>query len=88
MVNRKFEKFPHTNDPLEELNNQQKMLEQLNLENGFLNPGQYQEEEGKLSYDGRYRLWKEMWLLAYLGKPISYKSNVSCGRSALGQSIW
>jgi hypothetical protein len=58
-------------EPLEELNDQQRVLEHLNLETGFLTPRQYQEEAGKISYDGRYRLWKEMWLLAYLGKSVS-----------------
>lgn len=63
--------IPFEDSPLEELNDQQRILEQLNLETGFLNPRQYQEEVGRLSYDGRYRLWKEMWLLAYLGKSVS-----------------
>lgn len=58
-------------EPLDELNDQQRLLERLNLETGFLTPRQYQEEAGKISYDGRYRLWKEMWLLAYLGKSVS-----------------
>ena len=58
-------------DPLQDLNDQQRVLERLNLDTGFLTPRQHQEEAGKISYDGRYRLWKEMWLLAYLGKSIS-----------------
>ncbi len=62
---------PVENDPLEELNTQQRILERFNLEIGFLNPIQHQEEVGKISCDGRYRLWKEMWMLAYLGKPVS-----------------
>lgn len=82
-----FEQAPYVSKPLDELNNQQKVLEKLNVESGFLNQGEYEEEDGKLSYDGRYRLWKEMWLLAYFGKPISYDT-FNCGRSALGQSIW
>ncbi|WP_269524057.1 hypothetical protein [Coraliomargarita parva] len=57
-------------DPLEELNDQQRILERINTETGFLIPRSYQEEEGKISSEGRYRLWKEMWLLAYLGKPV------------------
>jgi hypothetical protein len=63
--------IPFEDAPLEELNDQQRILERLNLETGFLNPRQFQEEVGKISYDGRYRLWKEMWLLAYLGKSVS-----------------
>lgn len=54
--------------PLEDINDQQRILERLNTETGFLVPRPRQEEEGKISSDGRYRLWKEMWLLAYLGK--------------------
>ncbi|MEM1223403.1 MAG: hypothetical protein AAGH40_11620 [Verrucomicrobiota bacterium] len=57
-------------EPLEELNNQQRLLERLNIEVGFLVPTPRQEEEGKITYEGRYRLWKEMWLLAYLGKSV------------------
>lgn len=53
---------------LEDINDQQRILERLNTETGFLVPRPQQEEEGKISTDGRYRLWKEMWLLAYLGK--------------------
>lgn len=56
------------NNALEELNDQQRILERLNTETGFLVPRPRQEEEGKISSDGCYRLWKEMWLLAYLGK--------------------
>lgn len=53
----------------EELNEQQRILERLNIDTGFLVPRPRQEEEGKITSDGCYRLWKEMWLLAYLGKP-------------------
>jgi len=58
-------------DPLEELNDQQRILERLNTEIGFLVPRGRQEEEGKITNEGRYRLWKEMWLLAYLGKSVN-----------------
>ena len=58
-------------EPLEELNQQQNLLERLNTKCGFLNPLQYWEESGRLTYDGRYRLWKEMWLIAYLGRSVS-----------------
>jgi hypothetical protein len=67
----KFEPVPFDGEPLEELNHQQQMLEHLNTKHGFLNPLQYREEDGRLTYDGRYRLWKEMWLLAYLGRSVS-----------------
>ena len=66
-----FELVPFEDEPLEELNHQQTLLERLNTKYGFLNPLQYREEDGRLTYDGRYRLWKEMWLIAYLGKSVS-----------------
>lgn len=56
--------------PLEDMNEQQRILERLNMKTGFLVPRPQQEEEGKISSEGRYRLWKEMWLLAYLGKSV------------------
>ncbi len=56
------------NDALEEFNDHQRILERLNTEIGFLLPRSRQEKEGKISQDGRYRLWKEMWFLAYLGR--------------------
>jgi hypothetical protein len=56
---------------LEELNDQQRILERLNTETGFLVPRPQQEEEGKITSDGCYRLWKEMWMLAYLGRSVS-----------------
>ncbi len=58
-------------DALEQLNDQQRILERLNTETGFLVPRPRQEEEGKITYEGRYRLWKEMWLLAYFGKSVT-----------------
>ena len=66
-----FEAIPFEDSPLEELNHQQNLLERINTQFGFLNPFQHWEEGGRLTYDGRYRLWKEMWMLAYLGRPIS-----------------
>jgi hypothetical protein len=55
-------------DALEELNDQQRILERLNTEIGFFVPRFRREEEGRISQEGRYRLWKEMWLMAYFGK--------------------
>ena len=55
---------------LEDINDQQRILERFNTETGFLVPPSNQEEEGKITSEGRYRLWKEMWLLAYLGRPV------------------
>jgi len=64
----KVEPIGVEDDALEELNDHQRILERLNTEIGFLVPRPRQEEEGKISQDGRYRLWKEMWLLAYFGR--------------------
>ena len=66
-----LEPIPFEGDALDEVNTQQKTLERLNLETGFLLPKNLQEEEGKISSFGRYRLWKEMWLLAYFGRSMS-----------------
>ena len=55
-------------DALEELNDHQRILERLNTEIGFLVSRPRQKEEGKISQEGRYRLWKEMWFLAYFGR--------------------
>ena len=63
----KIEPVGVDDDALEELNDYQHILERLNTEIGFLVPRPRQEEEGKISQEGRY-LWKEMWLLAYFGR--------------------
>jgi hypothetical protein len=67
----KLEPIQVEDDALVELNDQQCILERLNTETGFLVPRPRQEEEGKITYEGRYRLWKEMWMLAYLGKSVA-----------------
>tara|TARA_B110000037_G_C17110522_1_gene501675 strand:+ start:1080 stop:1967 length:888 start_codon:yes stop_codon:yes gene_type:complete len=53
--------------PLLDLNEQQKLLERINVKEGFLLPYHLQEEQGRISYDGRYRVWKEIWFINYLG---------------------
>lgn len=58
--------------PLEDLNRQQTKLEIANLQSGYLLPQEFQEEHGKLSFDGRYRLWKEHWLINYFGATVGY----------------
>ncbi len=57
-------------DPLDELNRQQNLMEKTNTEQGFLLPGMFREEYGNLSMEGRYRIWKEMWLLNYFGTTV------------------
>lgn len=54
-------------DPIDDLNQQQRDLEQINVKQGFLHEPQYQEEHGRITWDGRYRVWKEVWMLNYFG---------------------
>lgn len=63
---------PWTSDPLEDINQQQRDLEQINTELGFLFPHGDREEHGKISHEGRYRVWKEYWLLSYFGRSVRY----------------
>lgn len=60
-------------DPLSDLNAQQTELEQINTELGFLTPRQDRDEQGKMTYEGRYRVWKEIWSLNYLGRSARYE---------------
>ncbi|TVR48758.1 MAG: hypothetical protein EA425_13645 [Puniceicoccaceae bacterium] len=55
------------NDPLDDLNAQQSELERVNTELGFLLPHHMREEHGRMTWEGRYRVWKEVWLLNYFG---------------------
>ena len=57
-----------TTEPLDDLNGQQSQLEKVNTELGFLTPHPEREEWGKISKEGRYRVWKEIWMLNYLGR--------------------
>lgn len=59
-------------EPMDDVNRQQSRLEMENLQAGYLLPREYQEEHGRLSFEGRYRLWKEIWLLSYLGCTVHY----------------
>lgn len=63
---------PWTSDPLSDLNGQQRELEKINTELGFLFPQADREEFGKISHEGRYRVWKEYWMLSYFGKSVRY----------------
>jgi hypothetical protein len=60
-------------DPLTDLNSQQHELDQLNTQLGFLNPHAEREEFGKITQAGRYRVWKEIWMLNYLGRSVRYQ---------------
>jgi len=63
---------PWTTDPLTDLNAQQHTLEQLNTQLGFLTMPAQREEQGKVTPAGRYRVWKEIWTLNYLGRSAKY----------------
>ncbi|MDD3178857.1 MAG: hypothetical protein PHQ04_00750 [Opitutaceae bacterium] len=58
---------PWQTDPLDDINQQQHLLEQVNTELGFLLPHTDHEEYGKITPEGRFRIWKEAFLLNYLG---------------------
>lgn len=63
---------PFTSDPASDLNASQHELDQLNTELGFLHSPGEREELGKITYEGRYRIWKEIWTLNYFGKAARY----------------
>jgi hypothetical protein len=57
---------------IDEVNDQQSTLERVNMDMGFLNPIRLREEYGKITWEGRYRVWKEIWMLNYFGKAYAY----------------
>jgi hypothetical protein len=63
---------PFAVEPLADLNNAQWELDRVNTELGFLNPQGEREDHGKISHEGRYRVWKEIWMLNYLGRSARY----------------
>jgi hypothetical protein len=65
--------LPWSTDPLMDLNAQQRELEKVNTELGFLLPHAEREDYGKMTYEGRYRVWKEIWLLNYFGRSARYE---------------
>jgi hypothetical protein len=67
------EPVPWTEPPLDDLNGQQRELERVNTDMGFLFPSGDREEHGKITQAGRYRLWKEYWLLCYFGRSARYE---------------
>ncbi len=60
-------------EPLADLNRQQQVMEQVNTEMGFLLPHAEREAFGKITPEGRFRVWKEAWLLDYLGITTRYQ---------------
>lgn len=63
---------PFEVDPVDDLNHQQSVMERVNLELGFLTPLDEREEYGKITREGRYRVWKEVWFLSYFGVTRGY----------------
>lgn len=63
---------PFETDPVDEFNHQQSVLEKVNTELGFLIPHHLRDEQGKITWEGRYRVWKEVWLLSYFGATNRY----------------
>lgn len=64
---------PFAIDPIDDLNNSQHELDKLNTELGFLHPQAQREDLGKITHEGRYRVWKEIWTLNYLGRSARYE---------------
>lgn len=62
-----------TTEPLYDLNATQSELDRLNTELGFLHPHPEREDFGKITHEGRYRVWKEIWMLNYLGRAQRYE---------------
>jgi hypothetical protein len=62
-----------TTEPLVDFNAVQHELDQLNTELGFLHPRAEREDLGKFTHEGRYRVWKEIWMLNYLGRSAKYQ---------------
>ncbi len=58
--------------PLETYNQEQRHLEQLNRELGFLNHPNEEETDGRISSAGRFRVWWELWTLSYFGRSLRY----------------
>jgi hypothetical protein len=54
-------------NPIDDINQQQQYMEMINTELGYLLPHAEREEFGKITPEGRFRIWKEAWQLDYLG---------------------
>ena len=63
---------PFAVDPLADLNAAQNDMDRVNTELGFLHPHSEREDFGKITHEGRYRVWKEIWTLNYLGRSAKY----------------
>ena len=65
--------IPFSTDPMADLNASQYELDRVNTELGFLHPRHEREDLGKITQEGRYRVWKEIWTLNYLGRSARYR---------------
>lgn len=59
-------------DALSDLNATQQELDRVNTALGFLHTPPEREDLGKITHEGRYRVWKEIWMLNYLGRAMRY----------------
>ena len=64
---------PFTVDPSTDLNATQGELDRLNTKLGFLHSQSDREDLGKITHEGCYRVWKEIWTLNYLGRAARYE---------------
>lgn len=62
-----------TVEPHADLNSSQGELDRLNTELGFLHSQSDREDLGKITHEGCYRVWKEIWTLNYLGRAARYE---------------
>jgi hypothetical protein len=53
--------------PIDDINQQQQHMEMINTQLGYLLPHAEREEYGKITPEGRFRIWREAWLLNYFG---------------------
>ncbi len=69
---------PFTVEPHADLNATQGELDRLNTKLGFLHSQSDREDLGKITHEGCYRVWKEIWTLNYLGRAARYRMGVRC----------
>jgi hypothetical protein len=62
-----------TVEPHEDINATQGELDRLNTQLGFLHAQQDREDLGKITHEGCYRVWKEIWMLNYFGRAARYE---------------
>ena len=56
-----------TRNPIDDLNHEEYLLEQYNVDVGFLTPPHHRDDYGQLTPDGKFRVWYSLWLLNYVG---------------------